>query len=67
MISGKRIKDLVEETRKIKKLKVDPLEILDSYYGEIENELVKTLNSKMRNMKAVRKFVLTYRRRIRNG
>jgi len=61
------MKDIVEEVRRIKNLKLEPLNVLDSYYGEIENELIQAFANKKRDLRFLRNFVLEYRRRNRNG
>ncbi len=67
MLSNKRMKDIVEEVRRTKNLKLEPLDVLDSCYGEIENELIQAFANKKRDVKFLRNFVLEYRRRNRNG
>jgi hypothetical protein len=67
MLSNKRMKDIVEEVRRTKNLKIEPLDVLDSYYGEIENELIQAFANKKRDLRFLRNFILEYRRRNRNG
>ncbi|MGQ9597439.1 MAG: hypothetical protein ACUVQY_09130 [Thermoproteota archaeon] len=69
MLDSKRAIDIVEEVKRLKKLCVNPLEILDSQYGEVEQLLINALKDKKGSYesKTIRDFVLSYRRRMRHG
>jgi len=64
MLDNKRAIDIMKEVSRIKKLGLNPLEILDSNYREIEQFFMNAFKGKKRE--DVRKFVLAYRKRIRS-